>query len=123
MALKRKAGSNDKPDNPQRADLDPSAEKSETAGSKPANFESRSMQAGKRQVGKSAAGRSDNDSARDPDRHPLGSIEAIDEGDADGGVLGADEAESRGNDDPTRARSADVRDNPRGSPGKPGGRY
>ncbi len=81
------------------------------------------MQAGKRRAGKSEAGIDDSATARDPDRNPPGSIEAIDEVDAGNSVLGSDEAESRGNDGPARPRTADVRANARGSPDKPGGRY
>ncbi len=115
MATARKPASNDDEyDNLQGGHLDPSAENSETADSELDNPESRSMQAGQEEgKGGDAGEEGDSDSARDPDRDPQGSIEAIDEGDSTDGVLNADEAESLGNDDPS-SRSADVRDNPRG---------
>lgn len=121
MASKRKPSSSGGPGSLQGGDAN-AAENRGTASALD-NPDSRSMQAGKRRAGKSEAGISDSDSVRDPDRDPVGSIEAIDESDAEGRVSGADEAELRGNDDPTRARRAGVRDNPRGSPDKPGRRY
>lgn len=125
MATTRKPASNDdKYGNPHGGHPDPGAAHSATADSEPGHPDSRSMQAGKGEDKSGDAGEvGDSDSARDPDRDPQGSIEAIDESDSTDIVLGAGEAESRGNDDPTRSRSDDVRDNPRGSPDKPGGRY
>ncbi|MBC7944834.1 MAG: hypothetical protein H7X91_06155 [Burkholderiales bacterium] len=115
MATTRKPGSNDdEHGKPQGGHLNSSVENGQSADSELDNPELRSMQAGQEEgKGGDAGEEGDSDSARDPDRDPQGSIEAIDEGDSTDGVLNADEAESLGNDDPS-SRSADVRDNPRG---------
>ncbi|MDQ3195726.1 MAG: hypothetical protein ACR2FI_08850 [Burkholderiales bacterium] len=84
------------------------------------NLESRSMQTGNdKGMGDDGGPGEDNDSARDPDRNPQGSIEAIEEGDASDVVSGTAEAETRGKGDPTRSRNTDVRDNPRSRPETP----
>ncbi|MBA2352836.1 MAG: hypothetical protein H0V78_13935 [Burkholderiales bacterium] len=83
------------------------------------NLESRSMQTGNdKGMGDDGGPGDDTDSAR-PDRNPPGSIEAIEEGDASDVVSGTAEAETRGKGDPTRSRSGNVRDHPRGSPDMP----
>lgn len=129
MASKAKTGSDDELGNLQAGHPATGAENSEAADGDLDNLDSRSMQAGKRQAAISKAAKlAIAPGARDPDRDPQGSIEAIDEGEIDerssgDRFLAAGEAESRGNDDPTLARTDDVRDNPRGSPDKPGGRY